>query len=74
MVDDVKKANQQPLLQLAKAPSSSTKKPAEAPKPPKRDDLEPFDEVTKDTQRSEGLFTLYRNKEKNKIYLEIKPE
>ncbi|BDA73220.1 hypothetical protein CAL7716_073860 [Calothrix sp. PCC 7716] len=74
VVDDVKKANQQPLLQLAKAPSSSTKKPAEAPKPPKRDDLEPFDEVTKDTQRSEGLFTLYRNKEKNKIYLEIKPE
>lgn len=78
VVDDIKKANQQPLLQLAKAPppsSSSTKKPAEAPKPPaKRDDLEPFDEVTKDTQRSEGLFTLYRNKDKNKIYLEIKPE
>jgi Met-zincin/Domain of unknown function (DUF5117)/Domain of unknown function (DUF5118) len=77
VVDDVKKASQQPFLQLAKAPTpsnGSTKKPNEAPKPPKRDDLEAFDEVTKDTQRSEGLFTLYRNKEKNKIFLEIKPE
>jgi Met-zincin/Domain of unknown function (DUF5117)/Domain of unknown function (DUF5118) len=74
VVNDVKKANQQPQLQLAKAPSSTNKKPGDTPKPPKRDDLEPFAEVTKDTERSEGLFTLYRNKEKNKIYLEIKPE
>ncbi|MEA5571415.1 zinc-dependent metalloprotease [Calothrix sp. UHCC 0171] len=79
VVEDVKKASQQPFLQLAKTsdqkkPESSSKKPDEKTKPPKRDDLESFDEVTKDTQRLAGLFTLYRNKEKNKIYLEIKPE
>ncbi|HYX15600.1 MAG TPA: zinc-dependent metalloprotease [Nostoc sp.] len=70
VVKDLKKAGQQPFLQVAK--------PAEKPKPSKtpteKDDLEPFDEVIKDTQKSGGLFTLYRNKEKNKIYLEIKPE
>ncbi|MCC5659313.1 zinc-dependent metalloprotease [Nostoc sp. XA010] len=69
VVKDLKKAGQQPFLQVAK--------PAEKPKPsktPAKDDLEPFDEVIKDTQKSGGLFTLYRNKEKNKIYLEIKPE
>jgi hypothetical protein len=70
VVEDLKKAGQQPFLQVAK--------PAEKPKPSKKptpkDDLEPFDEVIKDTQKSGGLFTLYRNKEKNKIYLEIKPE
>ncbi|MBD0385988.1 MAG: DUF5117 domain-containing protein, partial [Nostoc sp. C3-bin3] len=70
VVQDLKKAGQQPFLQVAK--------PAEKPKPSKtptpKDDLEPFDEVIKDTQKSGGLFTLYRNKEKNKIYLEIKPE
>ncbi|MBD2526973.1 zinc-dependent metalloprotease [Nostoc sp. FACHB-133] len=69
VVKDSKKAGQQPFLQVAK--------PAEKPKPaktPAKDDLEVFDEVVKDTQKSGGLFTLYRNKEKNKIYLEIKPE
>ncbi|MEA5622579.1 zinc-dependent metalloprotease [Nostoc sp. UHCC 0251] len=72
VVEDPKKAGQQPFLQVAK--------PAEKPKPKKtptstaKDDLEAFDEVIKDTQKSGGLFTLYRNKEKNKIYLEIKPE
>ncbi|MEH2324097.1 MAG: zinc-dependent metalloprotease [Nostoc sp.] len=69
VVKDLKKAGQQPFLQVAK--------PAEKPKPsktPTKDDLESFDEVIKDTQKSGGLFTLYRNKEKNKIYLEIKPE
>jgi hypothetical protein len=70
VVKDSKKAGQQPFLQVAK--------PAEKPKPSKtpaaKDELEVFDEVVKDTQKSGGLFTLYRNKEKNKIYLEIKPE
>ncbi|MCW5316843.1 DUF5117 domain-containing protein [Nostoc sp. KVJ3] len=70
VVKDLKKAEQQPFLQVAK--------PAEPPKPSKtptaKDELEPFDQVTKDTQKSGGLFTIYRNKEKNKIYLEIKPE
>jgi Met-zincin/Domain of unknown function (DUF5117)/Domain of unknown function (DUF5118) len=70
VVKDPKKAGEQPFLQVAK--------PAEKPKPTKtptvKDELEVFDEVVKDTQKSGGLFTLYRNKEKNKIYLEIKPE
>ena len=63
VVKDLKKVGQQPFLQVAK--------PVEKPKPSKtptaKDDLEPFDEVIKDTQKSGGLFTLYRNKEKNKI-------
>ena len=43
----------------------------------KKDDesgLEAFDEVVKDSQKLEGLFTLYHNQEKNHIYLELKPE
>jgi predicted Zn-dependent protease len=77
VVEDIKKASQQPFLQLAKTPDAKKpedKKPDEKTKPSKPDDLKPFEEVTKDTQRLDGLFTLYRNKEKNKIYLEIKPE
>ncbi|WP_242040536.1 zinc-dependent metalloprotease [Coleofasciculus sp. FACHB-1120] len=33
-----------------------------------------FDELVKNTEKVEGLFTLYRNKKTGKIYLEIKPE
>ncbi|MBF2066034.1 MAG: zinc-dependent metalloprotease [Calothrix sp. C42_A2020_038] len=73
-VNDIKKINQQPHLQLTKAPTGSDKKPSTTSKPTKRDDLEPFNEVIKDTERLEGLFTLYRNKEKNKIFIEIKPQ
>ncbi|MEH1941709.1 MAG: zinc-dependent metalloprotease [Nostoc sp.] len=69
-VKDLKKAGEQPFWQLAKA----AEKPKPSKKPTEKDDLEAFDEVIKDTQKSGGLFTLYRNKEKNKIYLEIKPE
>jgi hypothetical protein len=36
-------------------------------------DLQPFDKVIKKTRKSEGLFTLYRNKDTGKIYAEIKP-
>ncbi|MGB7441965.1 MAG: DUF5117 domain-containing protein, partial [Coleofasciculaceae cyanobacterium] len=36
--------------------------------------LEAFDEVVKDSKKLEGLFTLYRNQDKGKIYLELKPE
>ncbi len=38
------------------------------------EDLEPFDEVIKDFEKIEGLFTLYRQPEKNTVYLEVKPE
>ncbi|MCL6753732.1 zinc-dependent metalloprotease [Nostoc sp. CCCryo 231-06] len=71
VVKDLKKAGQQPFLQVAK-PAEKPKTPSKTPTT--KDDLEPFDEVIKDTQKSGGLFTLYRNKEKNKVYLEIKPE
>ncbi|MBW4651305.1 MAG: zinc-dependent metalloprotease [Kastovskya adunca ATA6-11-RM4] len=52
--------NPQPLLQLAQANDNSG--------------FKPFDTVTKDTEKLEGLFTLYRHKKTDKVYLEIKPE
>lgn len=36
--------------------------------------LQPFEHVIKNTEKLPGLFTLYRNKKTDKIYLEIKPE
>ncbi|WP_375477503.1 zinc-dependent metalloprotease [uncultured Nostoc sp.] len=74
IVKNLKKADQQPFLQVAKSPEKPDTKPKPSAKPAAKDDLEPFNEVIKNTQKSGGLFTLYRNKEKNKIYLEIKPE
>jgi hypothetical protein len=78
VVKDTKKAGGQPFLLVNKNPDEADK-PSEKPdsnsKPSaKKEDLEPFTEVVKDTEKQQGLFTLYRNKEKNKIYLEIKPE
>jgi hypothetical protein len=37
-------------------------------------ELQPFDKLVKGTEKSEGLFNLYRNKETGKIYLEVKPQ
>ncbi|MCF2148313.1 zinc-dependent metalloprotease [Desmonostoc muscorum LEGE 12446] len=74
VVKDPKKAAQQPFLQVAKPPQKPDSKPNPSAKPATKDDLQAFDEVVKDTVKQGGLFTLYRNKEKNKIYLEIKPE
>ncbi|BAU06371.1 zinc-dependent metalloprotease [Fischerella sp. NIES-3754] len=81
-VQDTKKTGQQPLLLIAKdsekpnkdKPEKPNEKPDSTSKPSKKDDLEDFNEVIKDTQKQQGLFTLYRNKDENKIYLEIKPE
>lgn len=70
IVPDPKQAGKQPLLQAQKKPD----KPNSNAKPTKKDDLEAFDEVVKDTEKQQGIFTLYRQKEKNKIYLEIQPE
>jgi Met-zincin/Domain of unknown function (DUF5117)/Domain of unknown function (DUF5118) len=36
--------------------------------------LQPFEEVVKDAQKLDGMFTLYRNKATDKVYLEIKPQ
>ncbi|MEH2058539.1 MAG: zinc-dependent metalloprotease [Nostoc sp.] len=74
VVKDLKKAGQQPFLEVAKPTEKPTIKPNTSKTPTAKDELQPFDEVVKDTQKLGGLFTLYRNKEKNKIYLEIKPE
>ncbi|BAY96990.1 hypothetical protein NIES37_09270 [Tolypothrix tenuis PCC 7101] len=74
IVQSPKQAGKQPFLQAVKTPDKPSEKPNSSSKPPKKDDLEPFDEVTKDTEKSAGVFTLYRQKEKNKIYLEIQPE
>ncbi|WP_353933111.1 zinc-dependent metalloprotease [Okeanomitos corallinicola TIOX110] len=76
VVEDTKKSTYQPFLQAENSKNKSTKKNDSKSKPtkPKSDSLKDFDEVTKDTEKSEGVFTIYRNKEKNKIYLEIKPE
>lgn len=74
VVEDLKKAGQQPFLKAEKTSDKLEDKPKPSNKPPKKDDLENFDTVIKDTVKTGGLFTLYRNKEKNKIYLEIKPE
>ncbi|MBV9388595.1 MAG: zinc-dependent metalloprotease [Chroococcidiopsidaceae cyanobacterium CP_BM_ER_R8_30] len=37
-------------------------------------ELQPFAQVIKNTEKMEGLFTLYRNQATGKIYLEIKPD
>ena len=43
-------------------------------KPEENHQQKPFDEMVKDSEKIEGLFTLYRNEKKKTIYLEIKPE
>jgi hypothetical protein len=73
VVQEPKKAKQ-PFLQIAKGKSKPGQKTSPETQPANPGNLEQFDEVVKDTEKSEGLFTIYRQKETNKIYLEIKPE
>ncbi|MBD2495179.1 zinc-dependent metalloprotease [Nostoc sp. FACHB-280] len=74
VVNNLKQADKQPFLEVGKSSNQPEKKPTSPAKPATKDDLEDFDEVVKDTEKKEGLFTLYRSTKKNKIYLEIKPE
>ncbi|MDJ0737813.1 MAG: zinc-dependent metalloprotease [Nostocaceae cyanobacterium] len=74
VVPDSQKIGQQPYLQLTAKSNDTDKKPTSNSKPSKKDKLEAFEKIIKDTKKQSGLFTLYRNSEKNKIYLEIKPE
>ncbi len=74
VVNDTKQARNQPFLQIAKGPAKPSDKPIPGSKPGRKDELAPFDEITKDTQKQEGLFNFYRQKDKNKIFLEVKPE
>ncbi len=53
-----------PARGAEKPPSDSSKS---------SDSFKPFSEVTKDTEKIQGLFTLYQGKE-GKLYLEIQPE
>lgn len=74
IVLNAKQAGKQPFLQTKKPSTKPDSKPKPNTQPSKKDELEDFNEVVKDTEKLPGLFTLYRHKEKNKIYLEIKPE
>lgn len=38
------------------------------------EELKPFEELVKNTEKLDGLFPLYRHKNSGKIYLEIKPQ
>jgi len=71
VVKDTNKGAQQPLLQLVKDAFGQSH---QITKPPrlKKSQLQPFAQV-KDTDKLQGLFTLYRHKETGKIYLELKP-
>ena len=40
----------------------------------KKAEEKPFDEVVKDMEKIEGLFTFHRNPEENKVFIEIMPE
>ncbi len=76
VVNDTKKVGQQPFLQVQKnldKSEATNEKTGSTAKPAPKEEFEAFDKVVKDTEKLEGLFTLYRNKEQNKIYLEIKP-
>ncbi len=76
VVEDNKKV-EQPFLQvekIAENPIKPEEKTEAIAKPSKKEELEAFDKVVKDAEILPGLFNLYRDKEKNKIYLEIKPE
>lgn len=72
VVKDTKKAVQQPLLQLVKDANKPELLDERTSKDSKHSALQAFHKVVKDTQKLEGLFTLYRHKETGKIYLEIK--
>ncbi|MTJ10037.1 zinc-dependent metalloprotease [Anabaena sp. UHCC 0204] len=71
---DPQQVGKQPFLQITKKPDPPQKTPESASTPPPEDGLGDFGEITKDTQKSEGIFTIYRHKNNKKIYLEIKQE
>ncbi len=78
-VKNTKKIEQQPFLLIAKDSEKPDKdkpenKPDSTSKPSKKEELEDFNAVIKNTRKQQGLFTIYRTQKDNKIYLEIKPE
>ena len=55
-------------------PSALSAPPPSKEQSSEQQPLQPFEEVVKDSEKLEGLFTLYRNKVTNKVYLEILPK
>lgn len=75
LVEDTNKVGQQPLLLVGENLDKAVQPNQKSSQPTKKNEpLKQFDEVVKGTQKLDGLFTLYRNQENNKIYLELKPE
>lgn len=74
VVKDTKKAAEQPLLIAGKNAKQVDLINFQLAKESKQPELKPFNEVIKNTSAETGLFTLYRNKETGKIFLEIKPQ
>ncbi|MBW4636904.1 MAG: zinc-dependent metalloprotease [Gloeocapsa sp. UFS-A4-WI-NPMV-4B04] len=72
VVKDPKKSAQQPLLQIVQSDLHLTSNSTSIN--PKESNLQPFEQVIKNTEKLQGLYTLYRHKETGKIYLEIKPQ
>ena len=54
VVKDIKKAEQQPFLEVGKPTQIARIKPNPTAKPATKDDLEAFDEVVKDTEKTGG--------------------
>jgi len=71
---DPTQVGKQPFLKVNKETDNPKTKPEPHPRQSREDELEDFAEITKDTQKTEGIFTIYRHKNQNKIYLEIQPE
>jgi len=57
-----------------KTPKKKIDKPAENNGKKDKDKKKAFNEIIKDYEKIEGLFTFYWNKEKNKVYLSIFPK
>ena len=76
-VKDINKTDRQPFLQVSSQSQETTpktnKKSAATTKKTTKTALKPFHELTKNTEAIQGLFNLYKDKEKNKVYLEIHP-
>ena len=69
-------AAQQDPAQARSIVLQETAKPADEKKPEekKKEEEKPFDEVVKDMEKIEGLFTFYRKADEDKVYLELRPD
>ncbi|MDJ0775864.1 MAG: DUF5117 domain-containing protein, partial [Mastigocoleus sp. MO_167.B18] len=75
-VKDINKIDRQPFLQVnnqLQKVTATTGKSTAVKKKTKKTTLKPFSQITKNTELVKGLFNIYKDKEKNKIYLEIHP-